>query len=76
MTRRAEELSPLDYFAFRDRLACDIRHGLVKPRAEELVKHATAAGDINVSVAAEWTERFLGGLARDVNRRPIRAPIG
>ena len=69
MTRRAKELSVLDYFAFRDRIACDIRHGLVKPSAEGLMKHSTAVGGLSAGVAAKWTERFLAGLARDVSRR-------
>jgi hypothetical protein len=57
------------YWDFRDRLAGDLRAKKVRPTAEAIIRHATEAYGLDVSDAAEWTERFLDSISRDLERR-------
>jgi hypothetical protein len=58
--------SPHSYWDFRDRLAGDIRQKRVHPTAERIVQHAAASYGIGAAEAAEWTERFLHHVQREL----------
>jgi hypothetical protein len=59
----------LAYHDFRDRLAGDIRQKRVRPTPEAIIDHTTAVYGLDVSDAAEWTERFLSAVDRHLQRR-------
>jgi len=58
----------LHYYAFRDRLAGDIRSGKLRPDPGSLIDHAATYG-LKRDDAAEWTERFFASIGRDLERR-------
>lgn len=62
----------LSYFDFRDRLAGDLRRGLVRPNPAALVEHAAFCAGISHSLAADWVRRFLAGLQREAMSRRKR----
>lgn len=62
----------LAYYTARDNLAGDVRRGLVRPSIDGLHAALVERGGINTAVAAEWTERFLGDLARERATRTSR----
>ena len=57
----------LHYYAFRDRLAGDIRSGKLRPDPGSLIDHAATYG-LKRDDAAEWTERFFASIGRDLER--------
>ena len=59
----------LAFFDFRDRLAADLRSNRVKPAPAAIVAHAADRYGLDCADAAEWCERFLDGLQRDLARR-------
>jgi hypothetical protein len=60
----------LDHFwTFRDRLAGDIRAKKVRPDPEAIISHSVASYGLDAADAAQWTERFLHSVERDLERR-------
>jgi hypothetical protein len=57
------------YWDFRDQLAGDLRARKVRPTAETIIDHATREYGLDAGDAAAWTERFLDGIRRDLERR-------
>jgi hypothetical protein len=57
---------PVAYWNFRDRIAGDIRANRVHPTVELLVQHAATNYGVGMAEAAEWTERFLRHLRREM----------
>lgn len=60
---------PLAYWNFRDRLAGDFRQNRVRPTAELIIQHASIGYGLDAAQAAEWTERFLHRVERDLGRK-------
>jgi hypothetical protein len=61
---------PANYFDFRDRLAGDMRSGLLaKPNARDIVKHCARHFGLSLDEAAEYTERFMRDLKVGLNKR-------
>lgn len=61
---------PANYFDFRDRLAGDMRSGLLaKPNARDIVKHCAKHFGLSLDEAAEYTERFMRDLKVGLNKR-------
>lgn len=61
--------SPLAYWNFRDRLATAIRASRTHPTAAAMLDHATTALGVNRAIAAEWIERFMHQVRRDMAER-------
>jgi len=61
--------SSLAFWDARDSLASAIRAGRVRPTPAALTDHVVAQHGIGHADASEWTERFLGGLQRDLDRK-------
>ena len=57
------------YWDFRDRIVSDIRAKRVSPTAAELVDHSARKFNLTHADAAEWTERFMHALQREIDRR-------
>jgi hypothetical protein len=57
------------YWQFRDRLAGDIRAKKVRPTPEAIISHSVASYGLDASDAAEWCERFMDCVNRDLERR-------
>jgi hypothetical protein len=57
------------FWTFRDMLAGDLRANRVRPDVGEMIDHATQHYGLDVSDAAEWCERFMDGLSRDLECR-------
>jgi hypothetical protein len=62
----------LAYWQFRDCMAEDIRGKRVHPTPERIVQHAAAVYGINTADAAEWTERLMFHLQRDLRDPVVR----
>ncbi len=70
---RAAEPGPrfvgqLGFWDFRDRLAADLRAGRTGQTAAAIVAHAHRAYGLDQADAAEWTERFLAHIRRELQR--------
>lgn len=63
----------LAFYDFRDRLAGDLRRGLVRPDPAALVEHGAFCAGIERAQAADWTWRFLAALQRESAGRKTRA---
>lgn len=59
----------LGFWDFRDRLAGDIRQKKVRPDPEALIDHGCREYGLDPADAAEWMERFLSAVGRDLQRR-------
>jgi hypothetical protein len=57
------------YYDFRDRLAGDLRAKLVRPDPAAIISHSVASYGLDAGDAAEWCERFMGCISRDLERR-------
>jgi hypothetical protein len=62
----------LGRYAFRDRLAIDLRSKCVSASPEAIVKRAIDDYGLGIADAAELAEWFMGHLQRDVERRAAR----
>ncbi len=58
----------LGFWDFRDRLAADLRAGRTGQTAAAIVAHAHRAYGLDQADAAEWTERFLAHIRRELQR--------
>ncbi len=59
----------LEYFSYRDRLAGDIRDGLIEPTPEALSAALEQRAGLQPFDAAHVMSRFLGDLGRGLKRR-------
>lgn len=59
----------LGYWTFRDRMAADVRRGLVAPSINEIHRAAMERGGLGPAQATEWTERFLADVKRHREQR-------
>lgn len=59
----------LAFYDFRDRIAGDIRSKRVTAATAAIMQHAVTAYGLNQSDAAEWTERFIASINRDLEHR-------
>lgn len=69
LARQSLDGAPQNYFAFRDRMAGDVRRKRAAPRPEAMIDHAAAHYGLDHAQAAEWTERFMGDLASTRRKR-------
>lgn len=60
-----------NYLDFRDRLADEMRKGVVgkNPGLQDLVKHCVKKFSLSLDEAAEWVERFARDLKTGLNQR-------
>lgn len=65
---------PSSYWAFRDKLAADLRSGSIgkNPGSRELVAHAEKNFSLSSDEAAEWVERFMRDVKTGLNTRSKR----
>jgi hypothetical protein len=61
------------YFEFRDRLAGDMRGGVVSTGAGRLIEHAHDHYGIDRGDASEWVEKFMLDMIRHRDRRRTQA---
>jgi len=63
------ELTPLAYYTLRDRIAGDIRHGVVEPTPEAIAASVVSGARVTASTAADFAERFFQDIRRHLDRR-------
>ncbi len=59
---------PLAYWAFRDRIAADIRTRRVQAEPGAMIEHAVTTYQLSRDNAAQWTEQFMSSISRDLSR--------
>jgi RimJ/RimL family protein N-acetyltransferase len=65
----SDDAGHFGYFDFRNRMATDLRAGIVHAEPEAMIAHVADRANTGQALAAEWTERFLADADRHLERR-------